>query len=79
MSLLDEFGETPKYRKPSACSVGLFLAGLSEKERALFAGVLADPATWSHAEVSRRLSKLGVPINQVTIGRHRQGACRCDR
>ena len=79
VSVLKEFGETPRYRKPVACSVGTFLGGLSKAERERFDVVLADPATWSHAEISRRLSKLGVRITQVTLGRHRKGACACER
>jgi hypothetical protein len=47
-----------------------------ENDLKIFQESLANPA-WSSRELAQQLTKLGFPVSDSKIWKHRSGACRC--
>ena len=60
------------------CSVGVTLAKLDADRAALLRAALDEPSLQS-AAIVRTLKKWGVDVARDSVGRHRNGVCRCGR
>jgi len=47
-----------------------------EKDLKIFEESLANPA-WSSRQLAANLTKLGFPVTDGKVWKHRSGACRC--
>ena len=66
-------------QRGSTCQVKMLLSTLDAKNRAEVVAALEDPDVM-HAAISRALrSELDVKVAAGTIGRHRNGECRCEQ
>ena len=79
MSFADLLAEEKEAtRKGPLCGMGLALAALDEVDREQVRAALADPKdVTQHAQISRALKRLGVPVQPTTVSRHRAGECGC--
>ena len=71
-----DFLKTPPIKKPTACKVGIWLAGLSKENRDAMLQALSN-YQWTSEELVRRLHPIGVNIGVTTLRKHRRGDCSC--
>ena len=74
--------EEIKERKPpynAGCSVGRALTQMDDKTAATFRAALKMPLhDVSTAGIAKALQARGFQIENSTVGRHRNGICRCE-
>jgi hypothetical protein len=62
------------------CGVKKVLDSLDPADRDdLIAALAMDPGDVMHSTISRVLRARGIELSDQTIGRHRNGVCRCER
>lgn len=67
---------TPK-KRVQPCRVAEKAKDLSDKDRELLEGYLADTDTFSDWQLSQALKARGFGVEPRSIGRHRTKACPC--
>ena len=60
------------------CRVRTLASELSDKDAAIFAEAIANPA-WKAETLSKALNQKGLKIAGSGITRHRQGNCSCSK
>jgi len=58
------------------CKVNTILNELAEKDKAIFADVVMNPA-WPVKALSRELAQRGIEISETPIYNHRAKGCSC--
>lgn len=76
MGLLEEIAGERK-RPAVRCSVARALDALDEQEADELRAALADPETYTGAQISRALARRGMRTPQQQVQRHRAGHCGC--
>lgn len=74
MSLLS--GLTPPVRKP-LCKVQTTWDNLEADDAEIFMTAVNDLTTWPARTLSNALQTRGIIISDLSITRHRNGACSC--
>jgi len=74
MSLLS--GLTPPQRRP-ACKVQTTWETLEAEDAQIFHKAINDLTTWPARTLANALQARGIIISDLSITRHRNGACSC--
>lgn len=67
------FAAPPVRRPRTPCRVGVVLEQLDPASVAAVNAAIVDGATWTAAEIARRLSDNGHPLKADNVSRHRRG------
>jgi hypothetical protein len=65
-------------RPTPRCGVGLLLEALELRDREGVLTAMARPEI-PHSAISKAFNKRGHKISDFTVGRHRRGACTCEK
>lgn len=72
----DALAAVPPTRRPS-CTMGLAMAGMDEDDRSDLERAL--DGEWTNKQIAQALQALGLDVEPQTVGRHRNGECKCPR
>lgn len=79
MSLLDDLQAVEHNRIGARCSVGTLLGRMTDEDRAVLLGWLADDSITSVRIATALRKQIAPTMGDSTIQRHRRGACSCHR
>jgi len=66
-------------KKQKQCKAQDLLDSLNESDRKILQDAFEDYDNWPHSVLSKALGKKGLYLADVTIARHRNGDCNCER
>lgn len=59
------------------CKVQRITAGLSDSDRKILQGAIADQVTWKTHVLVAELQKRGIDMSESTLRKHRRAECSC--
>lgn len=75
--MLSALTAPPKPTHGTPCSVGVLLSALRGKEKNALEKMLTPGSGWSHTAIWEACIAERYQVAEQTVGRHRNGKCRC--
>lgn len=72
---LDEFAKASRPKRMQ-CGVAIVLDKLTDKDRKILLGAMANPDV-THSAIEAVLRSERIELSQHTVARHRRGGCNC--
>jgi hypothetical protein len=70
---------TPPSKNKGSCKVGVIMETLSDSDKQILTGAIADAATWPIKTLARALADKGLQISDTPLSSHRNKNCACFR